>query len=55
MPLLIIAACLLVAGCADLSGYATSGPIPSTSYQSGYGIRPNGPQSAADSQMDWGW
>ncbi len=22
--------------------------------QSGYGVRPNGPQSAADSQMDWG-
>lgn len=53
--LLILAACLLAVGCAELPGFTAAGPIPSTSYQSGYGIRPYGPQSGADSQLDWGW
>jgi len=58
---IIIALSSLVAGCSGAPSGSSAGSAASrdpslsiTSYQSGYGVRPNGPQSAADSQMDWG-
>ena len=54
---IIIALGSLLAGCSGVSSDPAAGrntSISITSYQSGYGVRPNGPQSAADSQMDWG-
>lgn len=55
--IIIIALGSLVAGCSGAPSGSAANRDPSlgiTSYQSGYGVRPNGPQSAADSQMDWG-
>lgn len=51
-----LTALLLATACAGFpKADAPSGrSLSSTSYESGYGIRPNGPQSVGDSQMDWG-
>lgn len=56
--LLITALSLLAAACNGLPSGSASGAGPGpgiTSYENGYGVRPNGPRNAADSHMDWGW
>ncbi len=54
---IVLTALLLATACAGFPPKAdapSDRSLSSTSYESGYGIRPKGPQSVGDSQMDWG-